>query len=90
VRRRAGGDKALSAPARGRIERVRLGRLGRYRAQLAKLGDESVAVLIEVAVEQVGHAESMSNKRRGSLAAPSRSIASERCLRKVDDRSVED
>ena len=71
ARRRAGGDQTLAAPACGRIERAWIGRLGRDRAELAELGDESVAMLIEIAVEHVGHAESIAWMReireRGGL-----------------------
>ena len=60
----AGGDQTVAAPARGCIECAGVGRLGRYRAELAELRDESVAVLVDVEVEQVGHAGSMSRASR--------------------------
>ncbi len=60
VRRRAGGDEALAAPARRGVERAEIRRLRGARAQLAQLGDEPRAVLLDIPVEHVGHDGSMS------------------------------
>src|SRR6185503_1982079 len=55
VRLRTGRRQTLAAPAGGGIERARIGRLRWDRTELAQLGHESVAVLLEIPVEHVGH-----------------------------------
>src|SRR6185503_18962695 len=55
VRLRAGRRQTFAAPPRGGIERARVGRLRWDRTKLAQLGHESVAVLLEISVEHVGH-----------------------------------
>src|SRR6266853_1259962 len=56
---RSSRDSAPAETKRSPHKRAWVGRLRRYRAELAQLGGETVAVLLEIAVERIGHDGSM-------------------------------